>query len=151
MPSVIAIAANRNDPIWLIEIDAGDTIRLGTDNVALSDRFFAAGILDVGDIGAAFDWNNFKYSHKAIEITLSNTLLLYGVRMSDLEQHLVLENVEVRLYAHFPGLDWSDISTDGIVARGLFKKNVQTTVRGAYQFAIEPYANCAWKEYPGVL
>lgn len=147
MPSDIAIAARRRAPVWLVEIDAGDTLRIATQDVILPQRYFTGAVIEMGEIGAAFSWDNFSYSQASITVTVANVPLLYGKRLSDIERHITLEGADCRVYAWFPGLEWTDISTHGLVARGVFRKSTQTTAGcQTYTFSIDPHGSSAWKQ-----
>lgn len=144
MHSTIANAAIRRAPVFLLEIDAGETIRLATADVCLADRRFAGMLLDVGAVGASFDWQNFAYSPARVAITAANVRMPNGLRLTDRETFRIMDRAKCRLYVWFPGLSWSDVETRGLIAHGVFRKDPHSIFGQTLDFSIEPDAGSVW-------
>jgi len=81
------------------------------------ERLFEGLITNNLNVKSSFEWRNFKYSIANVPITIWNK-----ERLQDHEKTRRLDGGIGKIYLWTDGLDWTDIDPEGLIFRGVFKK-----------------------------
>lgn len=109
-----------------------------------TDKRFEAAILQPFEIGSRFDFRNFAYSYQGVTIDIANK-----GRLQDEETRRKLDGGTGRVYIWAPGLDWSDIETNGLIFAGTFEKEYHD--RNTYRFSLRDLTEKRWKMIPETI
>lgn len=106
-------------PHFLIECDFnGYKDRIAQQNVSFSDRLFKGLLLNDISYGMTFSFDRFQYNVGSIKVKRNN-----ADRFQDQETRRRLDGGVCSIYVWCESLSWSDISTGGLLFKGLFQKD----------------------------
>lgn len=127
---------------FLVDLDFdGLTKRFATKNISIGERLFEGKILRYFNVSTIFDFRNFKYSLATVNVEIAN-----DDRFQDNEEIRKLDGGIGRIYIWCDGLSWDDISTDGLIFKGVFQKNFHDFYR--YSFTLKEQSETRLLQLP---
>ncbi len=147
--STISDALKKAKQIYfLVELDFNglkkrySNIDISIPNSGGDAPFFENKILNDFNIGSTFDISGPKYSIASVSITIAN-----DDRLQDEEVTRRLDGSTGKIYVWCEGLDWTDIDTEGVIFKGVFKKVNHDKAK--YPFSLTDQSRYKFNELTG--
>ena len=118
----------------LVELDFGGLVkRFAERDITVpyssgNDKFFQCAIMNRITISNRYNVRSGQFASSGVSINLANK-----ERLQDEEARHRMESAIGTIYLWCPGLDWSEIESDGVLFRGMFEKNYHSLTEYAFR------------------